>query len=81
MKTLVNGGLNLSELDGWWAEAYRADVGWAIGDGREHDNDLSWDAGDERNLRWKHEMMHTDGMIIKRRGDDHEKDWHIDQWG
>jgi glucan phosphorylase len=41
MKTLVNGGLNLSELEGWWAEAYRADVGWAIGDGREHDNDLS----------------------------------------
>jgi starch phosphorylase len=33
MKVLVNGGLNLSELDGWWAEAYRAGVGWAIGDG------------------------------------------------
>ncbi len=36
MKVLVNGGLNLSELDGWWAEAYRPDVGWALGDGREH---------------------------------------------
>jgi starch phosphorylase len=36
MKVLVNGGLNLSELDGWWAEAYEPDVGWAIGDGREH---------------------------------------------
>ena len=33
MKVLVNGGLNLSELDGWWAEAYQPDVGWAIGDG------------------------------------------------
>jgi len=33
MKVLVNGGLNLSELDGWWAEGYRAGVGWAIGDG------------------------------------------------
>lgn len=31
MKVLVNGGLNLSELDGWWAEAYTPDVGWAIG--------------------------------------------------
>ena len=31
MKLLVNGGLNLSELDGWWAEAYRAEVGWALG--------------------------------------------------
>ena len=36
MKVLVNGGLNLSELDGWWAEAYTPEVGWALGDGREH---------------------------------------------
>jgi len=43
MKVLVNGGLNLSELDGWWAEAYNLQVGWAIGDGREH-NDPGWDA-------------------------------------
>lgn len=35
MKVLVNGGLNLSELDGWWAEAYSPQVGWALGDGRE----------------------------------------------
>jgi len=34
MKVLVNGGINLSELDGWWAEAYRPEVGWALGDGR-----------------------------------------------
>jgi len=32
MKVLVNGGLNLSELDGWWAEAYTPEVGWALGD-------------------------------------------------
>ncbi len=32
MKVLVNGGINLSELDGWWAEAYTSEVGWAIGD-------------------------------------------------
>jgi len=31
MKVLVNGGLNLSTLDGWWDEAYAPDVGWAIG--------------------------------------------------
>ena len=36
MKLLVNGGLNLSELDGWWAEAHRPDVGWALGDAKEH---------------------------------------------
>ena len=44
MKVLVNGGLNLSELDGWWAEAYTPEVGWAIGDGQEHGEDPGWDA-------------------------------------
>jgi starch phosphorylase len=44
MKVLVNGGLNLSELDGWWAEAYSPEVGWAIGDGKEHGEDQAWDA-------------------------------------
>ena len=44
MKVLVNGGLNLSELDGWWDEAYTPEVGWAIGDGKEHGNDSEWDA-------------------------------------
>ena len=44
MKVLVNGGINLSELDGWWAEAYTPEVGWALGDGREHDGDPAWDA-------------------------------------
>jgi starch phosphorylase len=36
MKLLVNGGLNLSVLDGWWAEAHRPDLGWALGDAHEH---------------------------------------------
>jgi starch phosphorylase len=44
MKVLVNGGINLSELDGWWAEAYMPEVGWALGDGREHGDDPTWDA-------------------------------------
>jgi starch phosphorylase len=44
MKVLVNGGINLSELDGWWAEAYTSEVGWAIGDGKEHGEDPAWDA-------------------------------------
>jgi starch phosphorylase len=46
MKVLVNGGINLSELDGWWAEAYKPEVGWALGDGQEHDDDPSWDAAE-----------------------------------
>ena len=44
MKVLVNGGINLSELDGWWAEAYNPEVGWALGDGQEHGEDPAWDA-------------------------------------
>lgn len=44
MKVLVNGGLNLSELDGWWAEAYSPEVGWPLGDGLEHNNDPETDA-------------------------------------
>ncbi|OYV49764.1 MAG: alpha-glucan phosphorylase [Rhodospirillales bacterium 20-60-12] len=46
MKVLVNGGINLSELDGWWAEAYTPEVGWALGDGQEHDDDPIWDAAE-----------------------------------
>ncbi|HEX8594581.1 MAG TPA: alpha-glucan family phosphorylase [Pseudomonas sp.] len=37
MKILANGGLNVSQRDGWWAEACTDDVGWGIGDGAEHD--------------------------------------------
>ena len=50
MKVLVNGGLNLSELDGWWAEAYSPEVGWAIGDRREHGTDPAWDAAEAEAL-------------------------------
>jgi starch phosphorylase len=50
MKVLVNGGLNLSVLDGWWAEAFAPEVGWALGDGREHGDDPAWDARDSGEL-------------------------------
>ena len=33
MKAVLNGALNVSELDGWWDEAYAPDLGWALGDG------------------------------------------------
>ncbi|MDP2762555.1 MAG: alpha-glucan family phosphorylase [Sideroxyarcus sp.] len=50
MKVLVNGGINLSELDGWWAEAYTPEVGWALGDGKEHGDDPAWDASEAETL-------------------------------
>ncbi len=48
MKVLVNGGINLSELDGWWAEAYTPEVGWALGDELDHGDDPARD-GEEAN--------------------------------
>jgi starch phosphorylase len=56
MKILANGGLNLSELDGWWAEAYADDVGWAIGDGKERGEDAQWDAAEADALYTKLEQ-------------------------
>jgi len=50
MKVLVNGGINLSELDGWWAEAYTPETGWAIGDGNEHADEILWDAVEAEQL-------------------------------
>ena len=49
MKVLVNGGLNLSELDGWWVEAYEPGAGWALGDGKEH-AEPAWDAREANQL-------------------------------
>lgn len=57
MKVLVNGGLNLSELDGWWAEAYIPEVGWALGDGKEHGDDPIWDKAEANTL---YELLERD---------------------
>jgi starch phosphorylase len=38
MKATANGVLNLSVLDGWWAEAYSPEVGWCIGQGEEYED-------------------------------------------
>ena len=59
MKVLVNGGINFSELDGWWAEAYTPEVGWALGDGQEHGDDPAWDAAEAEVLydKLEHEII------------------------
>jgi len=46
MKVLVNGGINLSELDGWWEEAYTPEVGWTLGEAREQGDDPDWDGAE-----------------------------------
>lgn len=39
MKAGMNGVLNCSVLDGWWAEAYKPEIGWAIGSGEEYQDE------------------------------------------
>jgi alpha-glucan phosphorylase-like protein len=49
-KVPVNGGVNLSILDGWWAEGFRGDNGWAIGDAAVSADAAAQDAGDAASL-------------------------------
>ena len=49
-KVVLNGGLNLSVLDGWWAEAYDGSNGFGIGTGRTHSNPEVHDARDGEDL-------------------------------
>ena len=49
-KVVLNGGLNLSVLDGWWAEAYDGLNGFAIGTGRTHTNMSIHDSRDGEDL-------------------------------
>lgn len=49
-KVVLNGGLNFSVLDGWWAEAYDGRNGFAIGDGQIHANQEIQDARDAESL-------------------------------
>ena len=49
-KVVLNGGLNLSVLDGWWAEAYDGLNGFAIGNGRTHTNMDAHDLADGEDL-------------------------------
>jgi starch phosphorylase len=50
MKVLVNGGINLSKLDGWWAEAYAPELGWALADIDESGDEAARDAADAKAL-------------------------------
>ena len=49
-KTVLNGGLNFSVLDGWWAEAYDGKNGFAIGGGQTHVDSNVQDQRDAQDL-------------------------------
>lgn len=53
-KVVLNGGLNLSILDGWWAEAYDGTNGFAIGRGRQH---VNVDITDERDAEFLYDAL------------------------
>jgi starch phosphorylase len=51
MKATLNGALHVSVLDGWWSEAYRPDLGWALGAGIPEDvGEQARDAAEGRQL-------------------------------
>jgi glycogen phosphorylase len=56
-KVVLNGGLNLSVLDGWWAEAYDGLNGFAIGTGRTHAN---MDVHDTRDGDALYQVLHNE---------------------
>ncbi len=56
-KVVLNGGLNLSVLDGWWAEAYDGLNGFAIGTGRTHSN---MDVHDSRDGEDLYQTLHNE---------------------
>jgi starch phosphorylase len=49
-KVPINGGVNVSVLDGWWAEGFRGDNGWAIGDGHVDPDTAAQDRADAESL-------------------------------
>lgn len=68
MKVLVNGGLNFSELDGWWDEAYSPEVGWTFGDNKEIPNDELHDEQDAIKL---YEMLENEIVPLFYKRDEH----------
>ena len=53
MKSAINGGLQLSVLDGWWAEGYDGDNGWAI----PGEVDADHQAQDDRDVAELHRLL------------------------
>src|SRR5690606_12370485 len=57
MKVLVNGGLNLSQYDGWWAEAWKGELGWAIRPHALFDELSRGEEHDERDASEMYELL------------------------
>jgi starch phosphorylase len=74
MKAVLNGALNLSVLDGWWAEAYDGSNGFAIGRGGEH---ADWQHQDQDDLGALYHVLENEvvPMFYQRDEDGVPRDW------
>jgi len=74
MKVPINGGINMSILDGWWCEGYQGDNGWAIGAGEEY-TDLTYQ--DEVESRSLYELLEREltPMFYQRGNDGLPRAW------
>ena len=74
MKSVANGGLHMSVLDGWWWEAYRPGLGWTIGRDRLDDDPEAQDAFDTASL---YDLIEHDvaPMFYERDGDGIPRRW------
>jgi starch phosphorylase len=73
-KVVLNGGLNLSVLDGWWAEGYNGSNGFAIGNGDCHTNIEIQDRRDAESFRDVLENT-VIPLYYKRDEDDTPQEW------
>jgi starch phosphorylase len=74
MKVPVNGGINVSVLDGWWCEGFRGDNGWAIGHGEEYEDHGYQDELESLAL---YDLLETEvaPLFYKRGSDGLPRDW------
>jgi starch phosphorylase len=76
MKVPVNGGINLSVLDGWWCEGYQKEIvnGWAIGAGEDYDDPEYQDQVESAAL---YELMENEiaPVFYDRTSDDVPREW------
>lgn len=75
IKAAMNGTLNFSVLDGWWAEGYNGKNGWAIGD---HDTTLDQDAQDAADAASLYDTLENEIVPLyytKRSADGLPGDW------
>lgn len=73
MKSVINGGLQLSVLDGWWAEGYDGENGWALAG----DVDPDHHAQDERDAATLHQLLDSEVLpaFYERDGDGPPAAW------